>query len=223
MELDETFDPSTTEAQTWLRDFSDKFWEEDFSATIEDDFECSVNLFDRWLQNQSGLADGTANATYTSNCGEATGLPMDPSKFHGCLTAWVEQEEDEYIFSREGVVKIIILPFATRVRFDSPNQELRDEWQLTDDWFNEVQTAAPAEANKAYFSSHDYWWFDTNQQMFSTAMGSVAIAISAAAIIILISSMSLIMTLFSVISVGYVLVSVTAMMVAFDWRLGFRK
>lgn len=120
-------------------------------------------------------------------------------------------------------MRIIYFPFASRVRYDSPNDELDHEWHLTEAWFKEHREKAPQGADKVYFSSHDYWWYDTNSQMFNTAIGSAAIAISAAAVIILLSSRSLIVTLYSVISVGYVLASVTAMMVAADWRLGFRK
>ena len=59
--------------------------------------------------------------------------------------------------------------------------------------------------------------------MFITAQGAAGIAITGAAIVILLSSRSLVMTLFSVISVAYVLVSVTAVMVASNWTLGFCK
>jgi len=54
-----------------------------------------------------------------------------------------------------------------------------------------------------------------------TAYGSAAIAIAASAVVILLSSRSLVMTVFSVLSIGYVLASVTAMMVAAGWTLGF--
>lgn len=54
-----------------------------------------------------------------------------------------------------------------------------------------------------------------------TAYGSAGIAIAASAVVILLSSRSLVMTLFSVLSIGYVLASVTSMMVAAGWTLGF--
>lgn len=54
-----------------------------------------------------------------------------------------------------------------------------------------------------------------------TAYGSAAIAIAAAAVVILLSSRSLVMTVFSVLAVCYVLASVTSMMVAAGWKLGF--
>ena len=167
-------------------------------------------------QNQNGTLP---DPIYEQHCGsDATGFSRDADAFHGCLTAWSEQQEEVYILSREGVVQIVYFPFASPVRYDSPNSQLDDEW------FKEDQsTVAPVEANKTYFTSFDYWWYDTNQSMFQTAMGSAAIAISASAAIIAFSSRSLIMTLFSVISVAYVLASVTAMMVAFGWRLGFCK
>ena len=54
-----------------------------------------------------------------------------------------------------------------------------------------------------------------------TAYGSAGIAIGASALVILLSSRSLVMTVFSVMSIAYVLASVTSMMVAAGWTLGF--
>ena len=127
------------------------------------------------------------------------------------------------VLSRDGIVTVIFLPFTQRARYDDPNDVLDAGWHLTEDWFGDYQSAAPEEANKAYFSSEDYWWYDTNTAMFNTAVGSTAIALAAAAVVILVSSRSCTMTIFSVISVAYVLASVTAMMVAAGWELGLCK
>jgi predicted RND superfamily exporter protein len=105
----------------------------------------------------------------------------------------------------------------------SANSELDEEWRKTEEWMAEFQRLAPATANKAYFSSFDYWWYDTNSQMFQSAVGSAAIAVLASAVVILLSSRSFVMTLFSAISVTYVLASAIALMVAAEWTLGFCK
>ena len=57
--------------------------------------------------------------------------------------------------------------------------------------------------------------------MLETAYTSAAIAMGAAASVILFSSRSFMLTLFATITVGYVLTSVTAMLVAAGWTLGF--
>lgn len=223
--LDDTFDPSTPDAQVYLRDFCGIFFDQEFASPINPYFECPINVFDQWLQAQSNENMTTKDEIYTRDCGEAGGLPInDPNTFHACLTSWSQQEGEYSILSRDGIVEIMYFPFASRKRYDSPNDELDKEWHLTEKWFEEFQgSTAPNGVKKAFFSSHDYWWYDTNSQMLSTAKGGAAIAISASAVIILLSSRSLIMTLYSVISVAYVLGSVTAMMVASNWRLGFCK
>jgi len=86
---------------------------------------------------------------------------------------------------------------------------------------DEFSSNAPKEVANAYFSSGEYWWYDTNNQMFETAIGSISIALSAAAVVILLSSKSLVLTLFSVIGIAFVLTSVTALMVGIGWTLGF--
>jgi len=146
---------------------------------------------------------------------------MKSDAFHPCMSAWSKQVGDEKVLERGGVVTIISFPFGSRVRFDSPNSELESEWNRIEDWMQADQATAPVGAANALFSSQDFWWFDTNIQMFKTAYGSAAIAIAASALVILLSSRSLVMTLFSVLSICYVLASVTSMMVAAGWTLGF--
>ena len=57
--------------------------------------------------------------------------------------------------------------------------------------------------------------------MLKTAYGAAGIALGCAAAVILFSSRSLILTLFCTLTIGYVLTSVTSMLVAIGWTLGF--
>jgi predicted RND superfamily exporter protein len=125
------------------------------------------------------------------------------------------------ILSRNGEVQIIFFPFASRVRWDSPYDDLNDEWNMIEDWMDVLANTAPAGVANFYFSSEDFWWYDTNGQMLSTAYGAAAIALAAAAAVILISSRSFVLTIFAIVTIGYVLTSVTATLVGFGWTLGF--
>jgi hypothetical protein len=215
--LDDTFDPSSQAAQVYLKDFCKNFFAEDFADPAASGYLCPINRFERWLQNQTAAL--APDAAYAENCVGAAGLPMDSDAFHSCFVSWSQEVGEKSILARNGIVEIMSIPFNSRVRYDSPNSELDAEWHLIEDWMN--QQPAPAEVSNAYFSSPDFWWYDTNTQMFRTAYGSAGIAIGASAIIILLSSRSLVMTLFSVLSIGYVLASVTSMMVSIGWTLGF--
>ena len=219
LELDDSFDPSSPEAQQYMVDFCPAFFAEDFAGLPGTDWNCPINLFDAWLRNQSTVE--SPEEEYESFCNGASGLPMAQGDFHGCFTAWARLVDETMVLSRNGVVEIMFIPFNSRVRYDSPNSELDSEWNLIENWIKERQRQAPKEVSKAFHSSADFWWYDTNQAMFATAYGSAAIALAAAAAIILLSSRSFVMTLFSVTSIGYVLVSVTSMMVAAGWSLGF--
>ena len=66
---------------------------------------------------------------------------------------------------------------------------------------------APVGVNKFYFSSHDFWWYDTNGQMLNTAYGAAAIALGAAGAIIFFSTKSFTLTIFALTTIGYVLTS----------------
>lgn len=220
LELDDAFDPSTQAAQQYLKEFCPRFFQEDFADESIADYECPINRFESWLLMQS-LMSGTPDEIYLASCDGASALPMDSAAFHGCLSSWALETEEKMVLSRNGVIQVMYFPFSSRVRYDSANKDLDAEWNLIEQWMKDDQKDAPAEVSRGYFSSEDFWWYDTNSAMFQTAYGSAGIALAASAIIILLSSRSLVMTLFSVLSIGYVLASVTAMMVAIGWDLGF--
>ena len=91
---------------------------------------------------------------------------MKQDAFHACMSAWSKVAGESYVLEWDNVVKVIFFPFNSRVRYDSPNSELDDEWNLIDQWMKTDQETAPPEAANAFFSSEDFWWYDTNIQMF---------------------------------------------------------
>jgi protein dispatched 1 len=219
--LDKTFDPSSEESQEFLLEFCNKFFAEDFAMPVTGGFECSINRFDEWLSEQASLPPEEKDSVYTENCGGASGLPIPQQNFHACLTGWAQAEDEWYILSRDGVVTIMMIPFTARVRWDSPFDELDEEWNLIEDWMDDQISTAPKSVSKFYFSNVDFWWYDTNKSMLSTAYGAAGIALGAAAGVILFSSRSVTLTLYSVITIGYILTSVTASLVGLGWTLGF--
>jgi len=217
--LDESFDPSTTKAQLYLRDFCESLFNETFAKKMKN---CSMNEFDEWLQVQATMLPMNQSTIYIEHCKNATGIPIQSESFHACISGWAEEKWDRNILSWNGIVKVISVSFRSQVRFNSPSAMLKSEWHRIEDWLHRKQvTEAPKEVSQAFFSSMDFWWWDTTESVYQTAFISAAIAIAVSALVILVTSRSLSMTLFSAISVVYVLVSVTAVMKAAGWTLGF--
>ena len=66
--------------------------------------------------------------------------------------------EEKTVLSRNGIVEVLYFPFQSRVRFDSPNEDLDDEWNLIESWIKaDQQDNAPEEVSGFFFSSHDFW------------------------------------------------------------------
>lgn len=223
--LDESFDPSSEEAQTFLRDFCSMFYEEDFASPVSDTYACPINRFETWLQQQSLLffantTDGTGlDYEAYKYCGGATGLPMSSDNFGPCALAWANSTASTGIYGRNGRVEIMTAEFNSRVRFDSEFKVLNEEWNLIEDHIENLKK--PQGVENLFFSSIDFWWYDTNSQMLKSAIASAGIALLAAALAILFSSRSILLTLFSTIAVAYVLCSVTATLVGLGWTIGF--
>jgi hypothetical protein len=199
--------------------FCPSLFEEDFAGLLNENYTCPFNDFESWLDEQAAL--DTPDDAYTNNCGGAKSLPIPQDEFHSCMIAWSEQVGETRVLSNEGEVKIIFFNFASRVRWDSPFEDLDDEWHRIEKWFDDSAKSAPAGVNKFFSSSNDFWWYDTNGQMLTTAYGAAAIALGAAAAVLLFSSRSFTLTIFAMITIVYVLTSVTATLVAFGWTLGF--
>lgn len=200
--------------------FCPDFFDEEFAARVEDDFECSFNRFDAWLQEQS-ISETPENA-YTANCNGATGVPVPRDSFDACIIGWSQlpNVSDSRVLQRNGAVEVIFFPYQSRVRYDSKYDVLDDEWHLVESWMNDRSDKAPVGVKNMYSSSDDYWWYDTNGSILRTAYGAVAIALGAASIVMLISSRSFEITFFALFTICFILLSVTTVLVASGWTLG---
>lgn len=217
--LDDEFDPSNEEVQVYMQGFCDKLFAEDFAEKVDPDYVCPINSFDTWLQEQSNSS--TPDDAYLENCGGATTLPVAQEDFDACIVAWSQAADEVNVFARSGVVEIMYMEYSSRVRFDSPYDDLDKEWNAMEDWMNnEKKNVAPIGVRGFYFSSDDFWWYDTNGQMLKTAYGAAAIALGMAAAVILFSSRSFVLTFFSVFTIAFILTSATALLVGFGWTLG---
>jgi hypothetical protein len=217
--LDSTFDAAPAPNQEFLESFCPDMFDNEWATLPFDNYTCAFNRFGAWLEEQA-IAP-VPNPVYTDNCGGATSIPVAEEDLDACLIGWSKLFSETSILSNEGKVRIIFFPFISRVRFDSPFDELDAEWNLLEEWTKATNSDAPTGVNKMFFSSMDFWWYDTNGQMISTAVGAGAIALAAAAIVIFLSSRSLVLTLFATLTIAYVLCSVTSTLVALGWSLGF--
>lgn len=206
-------------AQSYLLKFCDDLLAQDFASPVDSTFVCPMTRFDDWLAEQS--TSSSPDEGYTEFCSGATGVPVPEDNFDACISSWAALVAETSILSKNGVVTIMLIPFTSRVRFDFPFEDMDDEWHLIEDWINQENEEAPDGVQNVYFSSADFWWYDTNGSMLATAYSSAAITLGASAVVILFSSRSLVLTLFATITIGYILTSVTAMLVAFGWTLGF--
>lgn len=195
-----------------------------FAIPIDTNYTCPLTKFDRWLGTESQSPD--PHPVYTENCNGATGIPMAAADWDACAIQWSQTfaANEMSILSRGGnkdKITILLFPFTSRVRYDDQFDILDEEWNRIEDWVQLQNKNAPQGVRNGYFSSFDFWWYDTNGQMLQTAYSAAGIALGCSAAVILFSSQSVVLTLFCTFTIGYVLTSVTATLVAMGWTLGF--
>lgn len=217
--LDDTFKPREQDSQLYLRDFCDRFFSEDFARKQYPEYECAINQFDSWLSEQS--ASQTPDTSYANNCGGASALPLPESTFDQCIIAWSQAVNNRDVLGENGTVRILMIDSLASIDLMSSIPEIDAEWNRFEAFLEKESSAAPSGANKFIHASPLWWWFDTNQQMLSTAIGAAGIAIAFSALVVLFSSRSLILTVFAAICILYVLAAATATLVGLGWELGF--
>jgi predicted RND superfamily exporter protein len=217
--LDETFDPSSIEAQTYLLGFCERLFSSDIAAPYDSGYECPINRFDNWLRNQATLA--VPDEQYISKCNNAEYLPMTQSDFDPCFVAWSEIFEEKNVLNKQGKIKIMQIKVTNKIKWDAPFAEMDTFWNKYETWMENERTSAPPGVNKMFHTSASFWWYDTNTSMLQTAIGAAGIAIAFSAVVVLLSSRSPTLTLFSGLCVTYVLAATTASLVGFGWNLGF--
>lgn len=154
--LDKAFDASSEESQTFLFDFCDRLFDQEFADFVVSNYTCPMKRFEHWLQDQSTSEE--QDTTYSQHCGEASAIPVHPDHFNPCIIAWANQVGESSILSYEDRVQIILLPFSSRVRYDDHYDTLDDEWQRIEAWMQSENKKAPSGVDQGYFSSFDFWW-----------------------------------------------------------------
>lgn len=177
-----------------------------------------MDSLNSWLLLNSNSS--TPDDAYVSNCNGASSIPIPANIFNGCMIAYSQSVGDKQVFERNGIVEILIFPFNSRVRFDSPFDVLDKEWKAIESWMKQSQQNAPDGVKNMYFSSDDFWWYETSGSMLYSAIGSAGIALGASAIVVLFAMRSIQLAAFSLFTVAYILATVTALLVASGWTLG---
>lgn len=219
--LDDSFDPSTEEAQSFLLGFCDELYEQPFATRASENYICPMTSFDLWLRHQHE-AD-SKNDIYTSVCLNATQVPVAVDSFHKCFSAWARETGDVNVLTRNDTVTILYMPFKTQTGYKDRIEDIESEFWVIENWMDDKLKSAPQGVNQGFFIGADFWFFDTYRAMTATAINSVAIALATSALVIFVSSRSAMLTLYSVLSILYVLTSTTATMVALGWTLGFME
>jgi len=214
--LDDTFDPSSSEAQKYLLSFCDDLFQQEFASPLN---VCPMKRFDQWLSEQDGLAN--PDPEYNTLCGYVSGVPVREDLFHGCISYWARKEGEMSILSRDGVVQIMYVTFMNEALYSDPFGVIKKQMDMIEDWMVATNEVAPSGVDKSFFGGLNFYWHDTNGSMMNTAYSGAGIALGASAGIILLSSKSITMTVFATVTILYILTSVTSMLSAIGWTLGF--
>jgi len=214
--LDDTFNPSSEEAQLYLRDFCDNLFAKDFAVQLE---KCAINEFETWLEEQSSSA--TPSSAYSNNCNEAAVLPVPESAFDPCIVAWSKETGNISVLQENGKVRVLMITGAVDLEVTSSLDLIATKWNEFESYIGDQIALAPEGVNKFYHASFMWWYWDVSVQMTKTALGAGLITLGFASIVVILSSRSLVLTLVSAVTIFFILVVSSATLVGLGWELGF--
>jgi len=217
--IDNSFEVQSDESQIYLRDMCDRLFENEFAIRPEKEYECPINRFDLWLQEQA-LLNPLTNA-YETYCDNASALPMQSSSFDACFIAWSEINGETNVLHKNGKVQVLIIEAKTIANLGSAYGALKKEWTNFENWLSDERSVAPEGVNKMYHTSGTFWFYDTNRAMLETAFSAAGIAVGFSSLVVFLASRSLRLTLFSLVAIMYVLAATVASLVGLGWSMGF--
>jgi len=234
--IDNSFEAQSDESQIYLRDMCDRLFENEFVLRPDKEYECPINRFDRWL-NEQALLNPLTNAyetlseqallnppptnAYETHCDNASALPMQSSSFDACFIAWSQINGETTVLSKNGKIQVLIIKAKSTANMGNAYSVLKKEWTNFENWLSDERSVAPEGVNGMYHTSGTFWFYDTNRAMLQTAFGAAGIAVGFSSLVVFLASRSLRLTLFSLVAIVYVLAATVASLVGLGWSMGF--
>lgn len=213
--FDNSFNPRAESTQIYLRDLCDTIFQGEEQILRE--ISCPMQEFDAWLAAQS--QSDSPSREYVDKCNGADSVPVSPEVFDSCMIARFGTK-GSYITHDGGAVKTIAIRGWSRTTAFSRFVDQEEEWKALEAWSETERSHAPEGANSFFQVSHDFWMYDTMDNMRQSIWKSALIALACASAMILLSSHSVRIVVFAAISIVYVLVASSACLVGLGWTLG---
>lgn len=209
--FDSRFNPRLETTQLYLLDVCERVFGEISLRLPSEGYRCPMQDFDKWLKESAD----------NEECGEGASVPVRPDLFDSCINAYREDTGNSGILLHEnGSVAVITLDGYSNTTQFSQFGDQKQEWQQYETWYMNERLDAPEGTGNFFYSSLDFWVYDTLRNSMSSALASALIALCCASIMVLMTSLSFTICIFTAISIGYVIVASTACLVLLDWTLG---
>jgi len=201
--LDDSFNPSSRDAQEYLVGFCDKLFATGMAGPVNNEYQCPINKFDGWLRNQT--SSSVQDQVYSTHCNSEDSLPMNDVDFVPCFVAWSKLTDENNVLNNQGVLKIMQIQYEMDIDGDSPFQVMDEFWNSFEEWMRSERENAPEGVNNMFQTARVFWLHDNNKSMLNTAIGAAMIALAFSAAVVLISSRSFALMAFLGLCVTYVL------------------
>ena len=236
---DKSFNLTSEDSQRWMIDFCDDLIQQPFIdpkyRQRKDAHPCLFRLYEKMLSN---ACNGTTvtnklNASYLYPCcksGVHT-FPTNASKLDNCLPIlarvamyngmtgpWVL---GQILFnSKTNVPTSYLLNVITTKPFSTSYEEMKEYFNLFEDYFDKWLNKAPPGLKNGYVTSMGYFYFyDLQKSIANGTYYSIILSLSVAFVVMLLTSLNVLITIYALITITLAIAATIASLVFMGWEL----
>ena len=127
-----------------------RLFENDFALLKDEEYECAINSFDSWLQEQVTLS--SPSTEYETSCDGASALPMSSDSFDACFIAWSKKVGNTDVLAKNGKIQVMIVQVKSEVYMSLPYDVMKKEWENFENWLDNEIEIAPRGVDAMYHS-----------------------------------------------------------------------
>ncbi|XP_041460160.1 protein dispatched homolog 1-like [Lytechinus variegatus] len=229
--LDESFDPTSSEAQQWLYDLCIDFKNSSFhdtSAESGDEF-CFIDAFRTFME------DGTCIHPLTgedlNHCCNHTSFPYSSDLFSQCAITFTdiqcklygcESNSPGLRFNSDQDIVAMYIYLKTNIEESEGFTAMNQFWEDLNGWIENRMNSAPSGLERGWFisvSNRQMSFFDLQQGLASGATLSVGVSLGVAAGVLLLSTRNILVTMYAIYSISCAVFVVIASVVLLGWEL----
>ncbi|XP_038054259.1 protein dispatched homolog 1-like [Patiria miniata] len=220
LSLDESFQLSDPEDQTWLLDFCRDLQSQPFYRAGQATG-CFIEDFISFMKSPD-----CANPLIGFNlspCCNQSGFPYEPALFTSCVAKYTNAGFLPTVFLRnkDSEIAVLTVPFQTTYPSSFNYDTSNEFWTTVDAWVREKVDSAPVSLQRGWFVSDSIAirFYDLQESLRKGVPVAMLLTLATASLILFLTTRNILLTLWAMLTITSTVFVVVAILVLLGWEL----